>query len=110
MDSNYSRQYSVFGGSIGPTVAVPISGTAAGSLGFTQAAIDDADAIFISVQTAAINIRFDGTVATAGSAGGHYVANNTSLFLRGQNIISKLSFIANGATSGWVNVTIFGGK
>lgn len=109
MDSNYSRMYSVFAGSIG-TIAVPILGASAGSLGFTQAQIDDADAILISVQTAAINIRFDGTVAGT-ATGGHKLAVDEKLFLRGQNLISKLSFVANGSTGGgYVNCTIFGGK
>jgi hypothetical protein len=109
MDNNYSRMYSVFAGSIG-TIAVPIAGTAAGSLGFTQAQLDDADAILIQVSSAAINIRFDGTVAGT-ATGGFKVAVDEKLFLRGQNLISKLSFIANGSTGGgFVAATIFGGK
>ena len=109
MDANYSRMYSVFAGSVG-TIAVPLLGSSAGSLGFTQAQIDDADAILISITSADINFRCDGTVAGT-ATGGHKIASGSSLFLRGQNLISKLSFIANGSTGGgFVNCTIFGGK
>lgn len=108
MDANYSRQYSIYSGSIGPT-AVPLLGAGAGSLGFTQAQVDDADAILITVHTADVNFRCDGSVAGT-STGSHKIASGSSLFLRGQNIISKLSFIANGSVSGFVSCTIFGGK
>lgn len=111
MDANYSRQYSIYNGTIG-TVAAPLLGASAGSLGFTQAQIDDADAILISVQTADINFRVvsDGTLPGTGVGGGHAIASGTSLFMRGQNQISKLQFIAKGSTAGIVNITIYGGK
>lgn len=108
--AGYSRIYSVFTGSIG-TVAVPLLGAGAGSLGFTSAQVDAADAALITVSTADVNIIF-GTAATpgTGATGGHLLAANTSLFVRGQTTISQLRFIARGATSGQLAVTLFGGR
>lgn len=109
MDANYSRQV-FLSGSIG-TIAVPLLGTGAGSFGFTQGQIDDADAILISVASAALNFRCDGTQAGTATIGGHKLAVDEKLFLRGQNLISKLSFIVNATSGGgFANVTLFGGK
>lgn len=103
MDIGYSVAYSNFSGSIG-TVSVPV----AGSL-FTQAQVDNADAIFVTVSTADVNIGF-GTAIGTGVNGGHLLASGTSWMFRGVNMIRQMSFIARGATSGAIAVTLFGGK
>lgn len=111
MDTNYSRSYSIYNGTVG-TINAPLLGASAGSLGFTQAQIDDADAILISVETAPVNFRVvsDGTLPGTGVGGGHSIAAGTKLFLRGQRQISQLNFIAQGSMAGIVNLTIYGGK
>lgn len=108
--AGYTSISSIFSGSIG-TIAVPLLGAGAGSLGFTQGQVDAADAALITVSTGDINIVY-GTGATpgTGATGGHLVPANTSLFIRGNLTISQLRFIARGATSGQLAVTLFGGR
>lgn len=103
MDIGYSTAVSNFSGSIG-TVAVPMLSTL-----FTQAQLDAADAVLITVSTADVNVGFGTTVGT-GVNGGHLLTTNSSYLFRGINMIRQMSFISRGATSGALALTLYGGK
>lgn len=103
MDIGYSVAYNNFSGSIG-TISIPVLGSL-----FTQAQLDNADAILITVSTADVNLGFGTTVGT-GVNGGHLLAANTSWMFRGVNMIRQMSFISRGATAGALALTLFGSK
>lgn len=79
-----------------------------GSL-FTQAQLDNADAILVTVSTADVNIGF-GTAIGTGVNGGHLLPANTTWMFRGVNMIRQMSFISRGATAGALALTLYGGK
>lgn len=104
-DIGYGSFTSIYNGTIG-TVATPLAGTGAGSLGFGTTAIDGADAVHISVFGNDVNYRYDGGTATAGNGGGHAIAANSERILRGNHLIRNLSFISKGGSNVTINVTL----
>lgn len=78
--------------------------------GFTQAQIDAADALEISVRTAEINTTNDGTTPT-GSAStdiGHTRASGWSGTFHGNEALRDLKMIRRGSTDARVSLTLYG--
>lgn len=72
-------------------------------VGFTDDEIDRADVAYITVDTAALRFRYDGTAPTA--ADGHQLADGDKWLLVGNQNIRNLQFIAV-ASDGFVAITL----
>jgi hypothetical protein len=70
-------------------------------LGFTQAQIDSADQLLLTVEGAAIRYTIDGTTAT--TSVGHPAAIGATLTFNGRFLFSGIQIIGTGAT---VNATL----
>ena len=99
-DMGYGQFWSIMNGTAG---TVPLT---LGSLGFAAAAIDAADAALVTIYTADVNYRFDGTAVGTGVGGGHAIASGGERVFRGNALVRNLQFISKTTTAATINVTL----
>lgn len=80
--------------------SVTVTGTAGG---LTAATFDNSNSALITVETAAVRFRLDGTVPTASI--GHELEAGDVLFLESNDEIQRVSFIRRDGVSATIRVT-----